>query len=172
MKIFIPVSLILALLIFQGFKGHESKSNFVFAVSNCDSIPKLNKQIVAYAKTKIGRKVETGQCWDFAAEALKTVGAKWDGRYVFGKKADPETDCIYPGDMIQFEGVQVEYGKNGGRFIESMGHHTAIIYKVNAKGNYELAHQNFGYSGKKVGITNLDLKNITKGEYLIFRPVK
>ena len=68
--------------------------------------------------------------------------------------------------------VKIKYSKNGGRFEENMGHHTAIIYKVNAKGNFDLAHQNYGYSKRKVGITNLELKNITKGDFFIYRPTK
>jgi len=51
-----------------------------------------------------------------------------------------------------------------------MSHHTAIIYKVLGKGDYVLAHQNTDYSGKKVGISKLNLDNIRRGKYTIFRP--
>lgn len=172
MKKFIPIIFIFCLFIFQGFKFYEAENLEIFTVNDCDSIPNLNKQILDYTKTTIGKKVATGECWDLAAEALNSVNAKWDGRYKFGKAVDPETECIYPGDVVQFEGVQVEYKNKERFFIESMPHHTAIIYKVNGKGNYELAHQNFGRGGRKVGITNLELKNITNGKIIIYRPVR
>jgi hypothetical protein len=167
------IGLVYFLLILNSFTyAQESACKVQTSVVDCDTVPVLNQSVIEIVKTKIGKKVATGECWDLAAEALNTVKASWDKRYVFGKEVNPETDCIYPGDIIQFEGVQVEYSKNGGQFIESMEHHTAIIYKVNGKGNYELAHQNFGKAGRKVGISNLELKNITKGKFTIYRPIK
>lgn len=141
-------------------------------ITSCDSIPPMNREIVGFVKSKLGKKTGTGQCWDLAAAALRSVNAVWDGQYVYGRKLDPEKECIYPGDIIQFEGVLIEYAKDGGWWQEEMGHHTAIIYQVNGPGNYELAHQNFGPSGKKAGITHLEIKNITKGIFMIYRPGK
>ena len=139
--------------------------------SVCDSIPKLNKEIIAYVNTKINKKVGNGQCWTLAAEALNLVNAKWDGKYIFGKEVFYNKECIYPGDIIQFEGVTVKYKENNSYITEKMQHHTAIIYEVKGEGDFILANQNTGNS-KKVVLTPLEIKNITRGKYKIYRPVE
>ena len=141
------------------------------SINVCDSIPSLNKKIIDFVKTKIGKKVGKGECWDVAAEALNTSGAKWDGNYKFGKEINYKTDCVYPGDIIQFEGVTVKYEIDKKKFSESMAHHTAIIYEVKGKEEFILADQNTGRSGRKVGLSPIEFKNITKGKFKIFRPV-
>lgn len=138
----------------------------------CDAIPELNKQIIAFVKTTLHKKVGKGECWDLAAQALNKTGASWDKNYVFGKEIATSGECIYPGDIIQFEGVEVEYEKKGTFYKEDMEHHTAIIYEVKDKGSFILAEQNTAIHGRKVGLSPLELKNIRKGKYKIFRPVK
>ena len=139
---------------------------------DCDSIPVLNKQIIAYVKTTIKKKVGRGECWDLAYELLKLVDAKWDGKYRFGEEVKVNKDCIYPGDIIQFEGVVVKYTKDGVEFKEKLAHHTAVIYEIKGKGDFILAHQNTAFSGKKVGLSPLNIADISKGKYKIYRPVK
>jgi len=146
-------------------------SNHV-ALSNSDTIPPLNLQIIEFVQSKIGKKVDRGECWDLAAQALERVGAIWNHQYKFGKELDLETDTVYPGDIIQFERVKLKYVKNGITFHEEMKHHTAIIYEVLEKGSYTLAHQNTEFSGKKVGLSPIDLETLKKGRIKIFRPVK
>ena len=141
------------------------------SINVCDSIPSLNKKIIDFVKTKIGKKVGKGECWDVAAEALNTSGAKWDGNYKFGKEINYKTDCVYPGDIIQFEGVTVKDEIDKKKFSESLAHHTAIIYDVKGKEEFILADQNTGRSGRKVGLSPIEFKNITKGKFKIFRPV-
>jgi len=136
----------------------------------CDSIPPINKNIIALVKSKIGKKVGKGECWDLAADALNSVGAKWDGNYGFGKEVNYKKDCIYPGDIIQFEGVILKYEIDKKQYIEKMAHHTAIIYEVKGKDEFVIADQNNGRTGRKVGLGALDIKTITKGKFKIFRP--
>jgi len=135
-------------------------------------IPALNEQIIAFVTSKLNKKVGTGECWDLAAEALNAANATWDGQLKFGKVVDPKTAAIYPGDIIQFEKVQVKYSVGQSNYAESYPHHTAIVYKVLADGSYEIAQQNTSATGRKVGIGKLDLKNVTKGELTFFRPEK
>jgi hypothetical protein len=54
-----------------------------------------------------------------------------------------------------------------------MGHHTAIVYRVidQEKKIFELAHQNTDFSGRKVGLSEFDLGNVTKGEIMFYRPI-
>lgn len=76
---------------------------------DCDTVPELNKQIIAFVKGSLNKKIGRGECWDLAAQALNKVGADWDKNYVFGKEVAYKTECVYPGDIIQFEGIEIEY---------------------------------------------------------------
>lgn len=157
----------------QGNDGLTGSKDILLQYSpDCDSIPPVNVEILHFAGQKLGKKVDRGECWDFPAAALNEVGAKWDGRMKFGRLVNPEKECVYAGDIVQFEGVRVVTYPNGGKMIESMGPHTAIINKVHGLGHYDLIHQNYGTAGRKVGITSLDVRNITKGRYYIYRPVR
>lgn len=167
---------ILLLVLFFGlscfsFQTPTSFSNLPVQ-SNCKNVPELNQKVLDFAKTRQKKKVGNGECWTLAAEALKSVGAKWDGMYRFGNEVDYQKDCIFPGDIVQFEDIYLKYEKNGEKWEEDMSHHTAIIYEVKGTGVYTLIHQNNWQTGKKVGITDFDAKNITKGTFQVFRPTK
>lgn len=138
----------------------------------CNNVPELNKQIIAFVKTQLHKKVGTGECWDLAAAALNKVGAKWDGKYLFGKEIDHKKNCVYEGDIIQFEGIELKYEKEKTIYFEKLEHHTAVIFEVKDKGSYNIADQNTGFSGKKVGTHALQISSITKGKFKIFRPFK
>ena len=140
--------------------------------SDCDSIPELNKQIITYVKTTIGKKVDKGECWDLAAQALNSVDAKWDKKYVFGEEINAKKECVFPGDIIQFEGVKISYEENGTYYKENIAHHTAIIFEVKDKGSFILAQQNTSAHGRKVSLDPLELKHITKGKFKIYRPIR
>ncbi len=151
-----------------GFSDFPSPGYFCF--DSGDSIPALNQKILEMVTQQIDKTVGRGECWDLAALVLNQNGAKWDKKYVFGRKVDPVKDCIYPGDIIQFEGVKIKYTIGHAVHTETMPHHTAIIYEVKGKGVFVLAHQNTGTSGRKVGLSGLDLKTIVNGKYQIYRP--
>jgi hypothetical protein len=137
-----------------------------------DSIPILNQQIIEYVKTTIGKKVDRGECWDLANQALTQNNADWNHEYKYGRLLNPKKDTIFPGDIIQFEGVKVKYKKGNTTYTETMDHHTAIVYRVIERNVFELAHQNTGFSGRKVGLSTLDLETIIKGKMTIYRPVR
>lgn len=139
--------------------------------SDAQEIPEINRSIVDYVSTTIGTKVNRGECWDLAYEALTRNNCKWDGKYAFGELKNPKTDSIYPGDIVQFSGVTLTYKKDGLLYKESMKHHTAIIYEVNPGKRYVIAHQNNGFSGKKVGLSALNLEEVTAGKLMFYRPV-
>ena len=139
---------------------------------DCDMVPELNKRVINFVNTKIKKKVGRGECWDLANEALQSIDATWDGRYKFGRLVDHKTECVYPGDIMQFENVKSVI-KDGSRTdYQEFPHHTAIIYEVKGQGKFVLAHQNTTFSGKKVGLSDLDLATVTKGKIKIYRPVK
>lgn len=155
--------LIFILLATFGF----SQSN---SLADCGEIPTLNVGVLKFVKSKINKKVGRGECWDLAAQALEFVDAKWNKAYIFGQEVDPNTDCIFAGDIIQFENVKLKYIKDEVTYHEMMLHHTAIIYQVSGTGKYKLAHQNIRIRNNRVEITDIDLKDIYKGELHIYRP--
>jgi len=134
-------------------------------------IPELNQKIVDYVKTQVGKKVNTGECWDLAYEALTQNNCEWNGAFVFGKKINPKTDSIYPGDIIQFSNVVIKTTKGNMIYKETYKKHTAIIYSVKEKGVFEIAHQNNGFSGRKVGLSELNINSKYSGTIDFFRPV-
>ena len=137
-----------------------------------ENIPELNKEIIDYVNSVKGKKVDRGECWDLANQALKLTDAEWDKAYVYGNKINPEKDQIFPGDLIQFENVKVQYKQENTTYTEFMTHHTAIVNKVIGKGVFEIAHQNTEFSGRKVGISTLNLRHVVKGKIYFYRPTK
>lgn len=138
-------------------------------------LPVTNQKVINFVKTKIGKKVDRGECWDLANAALTVSNAKFDRSsmktiYIYGKKLNPAKDEILPGDMIQFEKVKLKYKKGDVEYREEMPHHTAIVYKVYGPGHYQLAHQNTGFSGKKVGLSDMKLEDVSKGKMFFYRP--
>jgi hypothetical protein len=135
-------------------------------------LPAVNRAVLAFVDAHMGRRVGRGQCWDLAAAALRSAHANWDGRYGFGDPVDPATEDVLPGDIIQFEGVEIEYASPNGRYHQSMAQHTAVVHAVHGKGRYTLAHQNFGRAGRKVNLAELEVDHIVKGTYTVYRPVR
>jgi len=115
-------------------------------------------------------KVGTGECWDLAQFALNKAGAKWDGRYGFGREVDRPTEPVQRGDIVQFTKVIVERRQGGTIEQDSMGPHTAIVLSVHEPGRYLLAHQNFGKAGRKVGSYELVMADVKRGTITFFRP--
>jgi len=139
---------------------------------NSDSIPQLNQQIVSFVSAHLKQKVGRGECWDLAAQPLNESGAIWDKEYRYGKVVDYRRDSIYPGDIIQFEGVEIKKVMGNMTIMSNLEHHTAVIYEVQGKGQYIIAHQNTSDFGRKVGLSELDLSNILRGSFTIYRPYK
>ena len=156
----------------MSFYPANSFENPAIKETDGKSIPTLNQGIIDYVNTVINKRVDRGECWDLAYQALTRVGAEWDGKYRYGRLIDPNKVKVYPGDLIQFKGVKLKYQKNGSTYQESMAHHTAIVYEVIKPGVYRIAHQNTGFSGRKVGISDLRLDSRVRGRMMFYRPVK
>ena len=137
-----------------------------------DDLPSLNRQVLEYVESVIGKQVDRGECWDLANQALLRIDAKWDGRYKYGKEYNPKRSAILPGDLIQFKDVKVRYREGNTLYTESMAHHTAIVYRVLDNGILELAHQNTTFSGRTVGVSKLDLNTVVSGKMWFYRPVR
>ncbi len=140
-------------------------------IKPCDTIPPLNQKILEFAKVNMKKKVGRGECWDLAAGALNSNNAKWDGRYKYGAPVEYKNECLYPGDIVQFERVVIETRDANGYFRQEMPHHTAVIYEVHDKNSITIAHQN--YNGvRKVVLTDLKFSNVKSGKLMVYRPVK
>jgi hypothetical protein len=134
------------------------------------ALPPLNQRIVDHVATVQGKKVDRGECWDLAAQALNKAGAKWDGMYGFGRLIDPKQEAILPGDILQFEGVTMERRTEGGAERYSFMRHTAVVTAVHGPEEITIAHQNFGPTGRKVSSLRLQLGDLVKGKLLFYRP--
>lgn len=131
---------------------------------------KGNQKIIQYIDSKIGKKIDRGECWDLAAGALSEVGCEHKSLYVYGTKLNYKTEELLPGDILQFENVKVKYTKGSTTYFETMVHHTAIIYKVKNGLDLIIADQN-GEQGKKVALDDLNLEHVVKGSIYAYRPV-
>jgi len=134
-----------------------------------DSLPEINKEIIAFVDSRMNKKVGRGECWDLAAEALNASGAKWDGKLNFGRKLG-EGEQIFPGDIIQFEGAKIKTQDGNVRYTQVLKHHTGIVYSMKGQRSFDMANQNTAEHGKKVAITFIDLDQLTSGKISIYRP--
>lgn len=139
---------------------------------DCGAVPEVNQQVVGFVKSKINQRVGRGECWDLAAQALNSAGASWDGRYGFGREVHADKECIFPGDIVQFDGVKVRYQRGTYFYEETMDKHTAVIYEVRGETSFVVAEQNTSGGGRKVTLNPLDLKSIVKGQCRLYRPIK
>jgi len=136
-----------------------------------ENIPELNKRIIEYVQSVIGEQVDRGECWDLAYQALNRFNAEWDGKFQYGKLINPKRETVLPGDIIQFKNVKIMYQITNTTYTEFMKQHTAIVYKVKQKNVFTIAHQNTEFSGRKVGLSDLNLNHVVKGVVKIYRPI-
>jgi len=136
-----------------------------------ENIPELNKRIIEYTESVIGKQVDRGECWDLAYQALNRFNAQWDGKFQYGKLINPKREPVLPGDIIQFKNVKIRYQITNTTYTEFMKQHTAIVYKVKRKNIFTIAHQNTEFSGRKVDLSDLNLTNVVKGDVKIYRPI-
>lgn len=145
---------------------------FVSFAQDCPDPPALNQEIVLLARAKIKKKVGRGECWDLAEYVLDAKGCEWDHQYVYGRPIDPLKECIFPGDILQFEKVELKWQDGRTRYEESMSHHTAIVSKVIDATHIMILHQNTDEFGKKVGESDFYFNRVVKGKIRVYRPVQ
>ena len=115
-----------------------------------ESEAQIARNVIQWARGKLGKKVGKGWCWDLAEEALKFAGAKTsrdlgevkdDSDYVWGKPI--QLKDIQPGDVLQLrdhlvltEIVEEQYFSDGSSYTENRDykakrpHHTAIAVSL------------------------------------------
>ena len=141
---------------------------FVNLFSNAQD---ANDIVLEAAKSKLGKKVKSGVCFDLVDYSLSKVDSKWkkrcDGKYIYGNKINQED--IIPGDIVLYKGCKFK----SGRTVRS---HVAIVYFVadEDKDNVELIEQNTKGSLKKsvvvVNQKNISVKELVSGRLEFYRP--
>lgn len=118
----------------------------------------LSKKVYDYAKNKFGQKVGSGECFDLADFALKSIDAKTakdygkitgNADYVWGELIDFRK--AVPGDVIQFRDYKLTitvnedgYSPYKSRYTITRPHHTAIISRVKGGSAILVLEQNIG----------------------------
>ena len=138
---------------------------------DCQNTPTLNKKIVQLARTMTNKKVGRGECWDLAQYVLDETGAEWDHMYQYGRLINPKKECVFPGDIIQFENVKVRWKSGNTNNTTTMQHHTAIITEILPNKEWQIIHQNTAEYGKKVGESPFYPELVVSGKMMIYRPV-
>jgi hypothetical protein len=147
--------------------------------------PTASDQIVAFARSQVGRQVGDGQCSSLAVAAMRHAGARLrrDAEVPWGEEV-PALRDVRPGDILQFEGVVFVRHRalpEGGLVTTTLTypHHTAIVVKIRKRGPrpiLEILHQNVGMDGgddsrRKVvqeGVLNFAEKR--RGTVKVYRP--
>ena len=134
------------------------------AVDKNPDIGRLNKKVVEFCVSNLGKKVGNGECWTLANEALIYAKAKPAVWYTFGREI--ALDAVIPGDILQFEAVRFDYGNSYA--IMGAPNHTAVVYSVQGKDIFIL-QQNFG---KRIVTTyKINFDTMTRGKAWAYRPV-
>jgi hypothetical protein len=133
------------------------------------NVPETNLRIISFVKGVIDKKVGKGECWDLAAEALNSAGAKWTPPYAFGKLVDYKKEEIIPGDIIQISNVVMESRSDTAITRWKMVQHTAILFENGTNGSVQVAEQNVN-GVRKVMISNWNLNDIKSGKMQFYRP--
>lgn len=139
----------------------------------CGETPALNKKILEFVNSNMGKRIGKGECWDVVAAALNSCNAKWDKKFGFGKEVNYKKDCVFPGDIIQLKDAMIhEEPRKGVHVWDEYPQHSAIIIEVKQKMEYVLADQNFGIGQNKLSTHTLNLNKLHKGQVQIYRPIK
>jgi hypothetical protein len=121
----------------------------LFSYAQTDSLPEGNKIVLDYVNTKIGKKIKTGICFDFVAEALDNVDPNWRKRtkrfhkpqYIYGKYI--KRNKLLPGDIVLYEWRDVSINS------KRRTSHVCIVYSIDKDGNIKVAEQNTEATLKK-----------------------
>ena len=124
----------------------------------------VNRRILDFATSNIGRKVGNGECWTLAAEALDYAGAVPPNLYDFGQEISLRQ--LQPGDVLQFRSARFEEANYWAQL--GVPDHTAIVYSTKGSKTFIL-HQNFGK--KIVTILDIDFSNMVSGNVQAYRAI-
>jgi hypothetical protein len=132
-------------------------------------LPVTNRKVLEYVNTVIGKKVDRGECWDLANQALTYAGAKWEFPTKFGTPYDHKKQQIMAGDLIQINNVVMESKTETSITRWKMAEHTAIVYETGEGKKIRVAEQNVN-GVRKVMISDWNLDDLKSGKMQFYRP--
>ena len=142
----------------------------------------LNRRVVEEARRRVGQRVGTGECYDFARIVLEAAGAQppsyWGpvgptADYVWGLGLTSPA-AAQPGDILQMRNVviaaRVDHPDGSWEeTFEEFPHHTAIVIENLGDGQLRVLHQNF-QGHRRVAEHILRLNDMTQGIIWVYRP--
>jgi hypothetical protein len=154
----------------------------------------LGQRIVDFCKEHRGKRVGNGACTSLVSAALLAAGAKphgWGdrrtpprrGEFNWGEliftverngtdfKTTGKLEDIRPGDILQYQNVELAGFNDLGSYTSQAQHHSAIIYGGDKEeGVLKLYHQ--GNNGRKaVTSDRIRLADLQTGRLSIYRPL-
>ncbi len=152
----------------------------------------INSKILVFANSKLGKKVDRGECWDLAFLALKYAGAKtpsggFDGDssdpklYIWSSKTKNYAGSI-PGDIIQYNNYKFSIsaknepnkGEWSGMYEYQLGvpQHTQILKSKGSNGEAFVYEQNWSdENGNLIKKVAVNRNFINPGEFYISRAI-
>jgi hypothetical protein len=138
---------------------------FIFSeIKLISQVSNVSEKIIEFSLKNLGKKVETGECWDLANAALNYADADWEAPFKFGTKLDYTKQELKAADILQFTNIKLKFPNGSMSFPK----HTAIVYKAKGK-NVTLLQQNFN-NKKYVDTLTINLNNISNGKVDAYRP--
>jgi hypothetical protein len=157
----------------------------------------LGERVVAFCKEHRGKRVGNGECTTLAVAALQAAGAETHGPIESSRNVDEPRDNfnwgeriftverdgtnpktkgqfrdVRPGDIIQYQDVELAGVTDIGTYTARSRRHTAIVFGVDKEEIVlKLYHQN--YNGRKAVTTDrLRLADLQHGRLSIFHPIQ
>ena len=151
------------------------------------ALPELNRKVLEFSRSQIGKQVGDGECCTLAYEALGAAGARrfrWErnGDYIWGRSVASFRDAL-PGDIVQFrdtvfDGTRWVTPERWVSWHNEYAHHTAVIARVRNAGREVVLLQQNVHNGadstpiKLVQEGTILLTSLQPGGRLwIFRPI-
>lgn len=140
--------------------------NRTYAIDNVG----LNKKVLAFAISKLGKTVNNGNCWVFPRDALVESGGRFPGprgsypTTVFGRPIN--IFQLKPGDIIHFR--YAVFAIRGRVYAWTAQDHYAIV-EYNSGYEVWMIHQN--WAGKRYVMRGyINLYNLVSGNVTLYRP--
>jgi hypothetical protein len=149
----------------------------------------LNQKVYDWARSKLGHKVDSGECWDLAHRALQHAGAQSstttgkNDDYVWGTPV--QVTVVIPGDILQLRDhvvtttvtTDVTFEDGSGyedtkELTLKRPHHTAIVAENKGAFGLVILEQNVDPGGKKVQRNALPLAGTPPVVKTDFRTMK
>ncbi len=138
---------------------------FIFVGTNLFSqVSNVSEKILEFSLKNLGKKINTGECWDLADGALNYAKADWEAPFKFGTKLEYPKQDLKPADILQFTNIKLKLPNGSMSFPK----HTAIVYKTNGK-KVTLLQQNFN-NKRFVDTLTISMDCIKSGKVEAFRP--